>query len=93
MQAERLGEGVSLLWRRLEGGEVELVLSAPTTSWLALGWRPQGSTKACQDFPSSLGGVLGRDFHPMDCTDMVVGAARGGRGRVGDFYTRFSFNS
>ena len=52
---------------------MELVLSAPTTSWLALGWRPQASTKACQDFPSSLGGVLGKDFHPMDCTDMVVG--------------------
>lgn len=26
--------------------------------------------------------------HPMDCTDMVIGAARGGRAWVGDHYTR-----
>lgn len=26
--------------------------------------------------------------HPMDCTDMIIGAARGMRSRVGDYYTR-----
>jgi len=28
------------------------------------------------------------DFHGMDCTDMVVGMARGNTHRIGDFYTR-----
>lgn len=28
------------------------------------------------------------EFHPMDCTDIVIGSARGALGRVGDFYTR-----
>jgi len=28
------------------------------------------------------------DFHAMDCTDMVVGMARGKASRVGDYYTR-----
>jgi hypothetical protein len=26
--------------------------------------------------------------HPMDCTDIIIGAARGTRSRVGDYYTR-----
>ena len=47
LQVEELGEGVELLWR-VEGEEVELVVSAPTTSWVGLGWRPLSSTKACQ---------------------------------------------
>lgn len=83
-----LGKGVELLWRRLEEeGEVELILSAPTTSWVGLGWRPSSTTAACHSFPSSLPPPKW-DFHAMDCTDMVVGAAREGRGRVGDYYTR-----
>lgn len=62
-----LGEGVELLWRRLEEeGEVELILSAPTTryptiptkshhsSWVGLGWRPSSTPAACHSFPSSL---------------------------------------
>lgn len=28
------------------------------------------------------------DFNPMDCTDIVIGAARGMASRVGDYYTR-----
>ena len=28
------------------------------------------------------------DFHPMDCTDIVIGMARGMRHRIGDYYTR-----
>ena len=28
------------------------------------------------------------DFNPMDCTDMVIGMARGNTHRIGDYYTR-----
>ena len=28
--------------------KVEMILSAPTTTWLGLGWRPVEATKACQ---------------------------------------------
>ena len=28
------------------------------------------------------------DFHPMDCTDIVIGMARGNYSRIGDYYTR-----
>ena len=28
------------------------------------------------------------DFHPMDCTDLVIGMARGNYSRIGDFYSR-----
>lgn len=87
-QAEELGPGVSLLWKRLGGGDIEMVMSAPTMSWIGLGWRPSDSTIACQAFPTFLPKPRGTDFHAMDCTDMVIGAARDGMGRVGDYYTR-----
>jgi hypothetical protein len=81
---------VKLLWRRLptDPALVEFIMSAPTTSWVGLGWRPADATKACQQFPTTLPAPLGSDFHAMDCNDMVVGSARAGRGRVGDYYTR-----
>ena len=28
--------------------KVEIIVSAPTTTWLGLGWRPVEATKACQ---------------------------------------------
>ena len=28
------------------------------------------------------------DFHPMDCSDIIIGMARGNLSRIGDFYTR-----
>lgn len=28
------------------------------------------------------------DFSPMDCTDIVIGSARGNTSRIGDYYTR-----
>lgn len=28
------------------------------------------------------------DFNPMDCTDIVIGSAKGTLSRIGDFYTR-----
>ena len=30
----------------------------------------------------------GNALHAMDCTDVVIGAARGGRSRILDYYTR-----
>ena len=68
--------------------EMEILLTAPTTSWVAVGWRPENLNKSCQSFPEDAPAPLGSDFHPMDCTDMVVGMARGMVGRIGDYYTR-----
>ena len=67
---------------------MEMVMTAPTTSWVGLGWRPASATKSCQKFPEEFPQPKGRDFHAMDCMDMVIGVAREGLGRVGDFYTR-----
>eukprot|EP00092_Neocalanus_flemingeri_P036033 GFUD01039233.1.p1 GENE.GFUD01039233.1~~GFUD01039233.1.p1 ORF type:complete len:472 (+),score=185.88 GFUD01039233.1:193-1608(+) len=83
---EKLGDAV-LFWR-VAGEEVEVIMTAPTTSWVGLGWRPADATKSCQKFPDQYPQPKGNDFHPMDCMDMVIGVAREGLGRVGDFYTR-----
>ena len=81
------GEGVRLLWRATEENEMEMIMSAPTTSWVGLGWRPAGTDKSCHNFPSSHAGYSAA-LHAMDCMDLVVGTARAGLGRVGDYYTR-----
>jgi hypothetical protein len=72
----------------VDGDEVEMILTAPTTSYVGLGWRPSSATKSCQAFPEQYPKPRGSDFHAMDCMDMVIGVARDGMGRVGDFYTR-----
>ena len=82
-----------MLWNscyqtRADGDEVEMILTAPTTSWLGLGWRPSSTTKSCFKFPKQYSQYRPADFHAMDCMDMVIGVAREGLGRVGDFYTR-----
>jgi len=82
-----LGSGLSLLWRLTDNSEVEIIMTAPTTSWLGLGWRPADTDKSCHSFPSSLAGYKS-SLHAMDCMDMVIGTARGGLGRVADYYTR-----
>ena len=63
-------------------------MTAPTTSWIGLGWRPSSATKSCQQFPQQYSRYRAADFHAMDCMDMVIGVAREGLGKVGDFYTR-----
>ncbi len=63
-------------------------MEAQTTSWLAVGWRPQDLSIACQKFPRETVPPRGQEIHPMDCTDMVIGMARDGRGFVADYYTR-----
>jgi len=82
-----LQEEVSLLWRVTEESEVEMIMTAPTTTWLGLGWRPADTDKSCHNFPSSLG-KYSAALHAMDCMDIVVGTARGNLGRVADYYTR-----
>ena len=67
---------------------MEILFDAPTTSWVAVGWRPENSDKSCQSFPEDAPTPLGSDLQPMDCTDMVVGMARGMMGKIGDYYTR-----
>lgn len=83
-----LGPEVELLWRVTEDTEVEIIMTAPTLSWLGLGWRPANTEKSCRDFPSYLGGYRDRTLHAMDCMDIVLGTARGDLGRVADYYTR-----
>jgi len=79
--------GNRLHWR-VEADQVEMIVEAPTLSWVGVGWRPADAAKSCQAFPSDAPAPRGKDFHPMDCTDVVVGMARGERGAVADYYTR-----
>ena len=64
------------------------LVEATTTSWIAVGWRPDDLSIACQKFPRETKPPRGVDMHAMDCTDMVIGMARDGRGFVADYYTR-----
>ena len=70
------------------GDEIEMVMSAPTTTWIGLGWRPSDTDKSCYNFPETVAKYRASDFHAMDCMDMVIGMAREGVGRVADYYTR-----
>jgi len=72
----------------IEDGELEMIVEATTTSWVAVGWRPADLSIACQKFPREAVPPRGQQIHPMDCTDMVIGMARDGRGFVADYYTR-----
>jgi len=85
--SHQLGNGAELLWR-VAGGEVEMVMTAVTNTWVGIGWRPQGADKSCHAFPSTIAKYSSPDFSGMDCNDMVIGAAREGVGRVADYYTR-----
>ena len=91
-QHERLGQH-RLLWRVDNGDsnnqpEVEIIAEMNTLSWVGVGWRPADATKSCQNFPTDAPAPRGRDFNPMDCTDMVIGVARGNKGQLADYYTR-----
>ena len=79
---------MAIFTRKYGKDDIEVVFDAPTTSWVAVGWRPESSDKSCQTFPEDAPTPKGNDFHSMDCTDMVVGIGRGDMGRVGDYYTR-----
>ena len=87
-QFSRVELGEHQLFWRTQGSELELILEAATSSWLAVGWRPSDASKSCQSFPADAPAPLGKDFHAMDCTDVVAGMARGAMGSVADYYTR-----
>ena len=82
----QLGDNTGF-WR-VQDGEVEIIVEASTLTWVGVGWRPADSTKSCQRFPSDAPAPQGTDFHAMDCTDIVIGVARGETGSISDFYTR-----
>ncbi|XP_060069926.1 uncharacterized protein LOC132549958 [Ylistrum balloti] len=48
---------------------------------------PEGSCDGSPG-PSGTSDTTGSTVHPMDCTDMVIGSARGFRSRIGDYYSR-----
>lgn len=81
------GSNGKVYWRQ-EDHHVEIVAEFETESWVAVGWRPADSSKSCQRFPEDAPPPLGSDFHAMDCTDIVIGLSKNGRGMIGDFYTR-----
>ena len=82
----QLGDNTGF-WR-VQDGEVEIIVEASTLTWVGVGWRPADSTISCQRFPSDASAFIGTDFHEMDCTDIVIGVARGETGSISDFYTR-----
>jgi hypothetical protein len=66
-----------------------VIVGKDTTSYVAVGWRPSDMTKSCQEFPAGPTPPKGRDFHAMDCMDVIIGTVHGdGKSRVGDYYTR-----
>merc|ERR1712096_537020 len=86
-QEQPMGVNNKFYWK-IQNGEVDVVFQALSSSWVGVGWRPASTTKACKSFPNDAPAPLDKTLHPMDCTDMVIGMARDGRGRVADFYTR-----
>ena len=84
------GNNFKFMWRYVGGqnNEVEVVLVAKTLSYVALGWRPSDVTKSCKKFPSDALNPLDKQFHPMDCQDIVIGMVKGDLSNVGDYYTR-----
>jgi len=88
----KLGKGGTeslLYWRVEDDGDIEIVYEAPTTSWVGLGWKPSDlAWPACQSFPETVPAPKRVDPKQMDCTDMVIGRARGNQGSVADYYSR-----
>lgn len=83
------GRGVDFYYRMIEDGEFEGVIAGKsTTHYVAVGWRGTYVDQSCRAFPDDAITPIDRGFHPMDCTDMVIGTAIGDRSRIGDYYTR-----
>ncbi|XP_033738830.1 uncharacterized protein LOC117326259 isoform X2 [Pecten maximus] len=51
---------------------------------------PEGEPGSCSGSsgPSGTSDTTGSNVHHMDCTDMVIGSAKGIRSRIGDYYSR-----
>lgn len=85
------GDRFKFLWRFIGDGkrdEIEGVIVAKTTGFVAVGWRPEGLTKSCRKFPADAPAPIAKDFHAMDCQDMVIAKVKGDLSNVGDYYTR-----
>ncbi|KAK3860027.1 hypothetical protein Pcinc_033899 [Petrolisthes cinctipes] len=55
---KKLSDDMTLYWRVLRTeGEIEIVIVSNGTSYAAVGWRPQGTTKECKKFPYIKGEV------------------------------------
>ncbi|XP_067677862.1 uncharacterized protein [Haliotis asinina] len=68
------------------GAEVEP--TAETEPGAEVEPNPESETSPGVTRVATRGNKEGSRTHPMDCTDMVIGSARGLRSRVGDYYTR-----
>ena len=44
--------------------EVEVVMRVTSSNWVGLGWRPQGISKTCQNFPDLNKGSVSPDAEP-----------------------------
>lgn len=84
------GDDVKFMWRFVggAGNEVEGAIMAKTSSFVALGWRPKDISKSCQKFPEGAPAPVSRDFHAMDCQDIMVAKVKGDLSNIGDYYTR-----
>ncbi|KAI6242469.1 DOMON domain-containing protein [Aphelenchoides fujianensis] len=85
-----------VVYSRVVGDEVEIVLDYATASWVAVGWRPLDIAANCRDFPLEHLPNAGytpkaRDspLHPMHCIDLIWGAVvNGTKLRIRDSYAR-----
>lgn len=87
----QLDGGVKFLWRTLgvSGKTFEGIITAETSSYLAIGWRAKNAQPECQNFPTDVSPPkVAKQLHLMDCQDVVVGKVRNGMSNVGDYYTR-----
>jgi hypothetical protein len=93
---QELNDNLALYWRKVEDKpELEIALRGKTKNYVAVGWRSLNTTKLCKSQFTGLEGLenIGDyapkgQLHEMDCTDIVVGFAKGSLGRVVDSYTR-----
>lgn len=79
--------GVEFLWK-FKGDELDAIVIAETQSYVAIGWKPDDLTTSCYEFPPDADVYSSGALHEMDCSDIVIGTARGSTSRIEDFYTR-----
>ena len=70
--------------------EIEGIIVAKTTNYIAVGWRPANIDESCRNFPEDAPPPLrkGNPLHAMDCQDIIVAKVKGDSSNVGDYYTR-----
>ncbi|XP_077981039.1 uncharacterized protein LOC144436193 isoform X2 [Glandiceps talaboti] len=98
-----LSDSVVMYWKILkDSSEIEIALEVHGSSWAAVGWKPEGVSGDCTDFPIDRDGYPDRDaddhrkrkrdervLYSMECSDMVIGlAVQDNYHRIGDYYSR-----